>query len=173
MRCRLPLLIGCGVTLLLIGCATSPRRSAVHYSPPSVAPARQKITNAQGHAKAAKAAIVKAEKLAPANLPKLSADLTEADHEIDELTDELLNAQSALTELENKNDHQTDLLNAAIDDKNAALDQNAIIERKVKSIVHQRNKLFLILCGALAWIFRGPLIWLAKFLFALISKIPI
>lgn len=147
---------------LLIGCASQPHRSTIHYSPPSVAPVKQSLGSAQHHAKAAKDNISKAEKLAPANVPGLIDALHAADNEIDALTDELINAQAALNELQTKTGKQTDDLNAALDDKNAALDRNTLIEHKLKAIVVQRNKLLLILLAAFAWIFRGPLLGLIK-----------
>jgi chromosome segregation ATPase len=150
--------------LLLIGCASQPRRAVIHYSPPSVAPVKQSLQSAQHHAKAAKENIKQAEKLAPANVPGLADALLAADNEIDALTNELLHAQTALADLETKTGQQTDDLNQANDDKNAALDRNSIIERKLKAIVGQRNKLFLGLLAAAAWIFRAPLIGLGKLL---------
>jgi hypothetical protein len=143
---------------LLIGCATAPHRGIVHYSPPSVAPAQRWVSNAQGHAKTAQAAVDK-------------GDLVTAHNEIDALTDELLNAQTALTELEDKTSHQTDLLNSANDEKNKAIDLFDAERAKTKAIVHQRNRLFLALSAALVWIFRTPLLWLAKLAVGLISKL--
>jgi hypothetical protein len=149
---------------LLIGCASQPRRAVIHYSPPSAAPVKQSLSSVQRHAKAAMDNIKQAEKLAPANVAGLMDALLAADNEIDALTKELLHTQTALIELELKTGTQTDDLNTCSDDKNAALDLNAVIERKLKAIVGQRNKLFLILLGAAAWIFRGPLIGLGKLL---------
>jgi hypothetical protein len=134
---------------LLIGCASQPQKSSIRYSPPSVAPARHWVSNAQSHAKAAQDAVAK-------------GDLAIAHTEIDALTDELLNAQAALTTLEKKTGQQTDDLNEALTDKNAALDRNALIERKLKAIVGQRNRLLITLLAAAAWIFRGPLLGLIK-----------
>jgi len=134
---------------LLISCASQPHRATIHYSPPSVAPARQWVSNAQNHAKAAQDAVSK-------------GDLPTAHTEIDALTNELLHAQTALTDLEKKTSQQTDDLNSVLDDKNAALDRNAVIERKLKAIVAQRNRLFLTLLIAALWIFRGPLLGLIK-----------
>jgi len=107
------------------------------------------VSNAQSHAKAAQDAVSK-------------GDLAIAHTEIDALTDELLHAQAALNELEQKTGKQTDDLNQALTDKNDALDRNAVIERKLKAVVGQRNKLFLVLLAAAAWIFRGPLLGLVK-----------
>lgn len=149
---------------LLISCASQPHRAVVHYSPPSVAPVKQSLQSAQRHAKAAKDNIKQAEKLAPTNVPGLLEALLAADNEIDALTNELLHTQAALTDLEKKTDKQTEDLNQANDDKNAALDRNSVIELKLKAIVGQRNKLFLILLAAAAWIFRKPLIGLGKLL---------
>jgi septal ring factor EnvC (AmiA/AmiB activator) len=150
--------------VLLIGCASQPHRTLVRYSPPSVAPVKHPISNAQHHAKATKDSITQALKLAPSNVPGLIDALHAADHEIDALSNELLNAQAALNELETKTGGQTDALNSALDDKNAALDRNAIIERKLSAIVRQRNRILLILLVAFAWIFRGPLLGLIKLL---------
>jgi hypothetical protein len=147
---------------LLIGCASQPRRAVIHYSPPSVAPVKQSLVSVQHHAQAAKDNIKQAEKLAPENVPGLLDALRAADNELDALTAELLHAQTALSDLEKKTGRQTEDLNTCFDDKNAALDRNSVIERKLKAIVGQRNKLFLILLAAALWIFRGPLIGLIK-----------
>jgi septal ring factor EnvC (AmiA/AmiB activator) len=152
---------------LLIGCASQPHRSVIHYSPPSVAPARHWVSNAQGHAKAIKddLALLKkdeANRGLSKELLRYGAALDDAASHTDALTAELLQAQTALTDLEKKTSQQTDDLNQVIDDKNDALDRNAIIERKLKAIVGQRNKLLLVLLAAAAWIFRGPLLGLIK-----------
>jgi len=122
------------IALCLGGCASP--RSAIRYSPPSVAPVREQIseagshvTNAQTHAQAAKRAVAAA--VSAANKYKdaeLNLQLVAADHEIDALTVELNSAQTALRSantnvdsLEHKIGDQTNLLNTANDEKNAAL----------------------------------------------------
>jgi hypothetical protein len=157
---------------LLVGCATAPQRTTIRYSPPSVIPTQQKISDAQGHAKAAKVAIERAQKLAP-KIPDLIEALATAHAENDALTYELLTAQTSLSGLEKQTSTQTDLLNQANIDKNEAIGLLDIEKAKTKHVVSQRNELFLILCAAVAWIFRTPLLWLAKFLVGLISKIAI
>lgn len=138
------------LTMLLGACAGVPSKTTLHYSPPSVMPVRRAIATAQDHARAAKAA------LDPDKL-----DLKTANLEIDALTHELLNAQTALNEAETETAHQTDLLNQANTDKNLAIDQLAAAEAKRAAAVRQRNKLFLILFGAgsaiLLYLFRRPI----------------
>ena len=129
-------------------------RSALHYSPPSVAPVRQDISNvqshvanAQTHAQKAKAAIADAKKLAPADPPELKLALDVADGEIDGLTYELNSAQTALksansriNNLEGKIGEQTNLLNTANDEKNAAITEAA-------AAAHRYHKLKFYVCA--------------------------
>jgi len=152
---------------LLISCASQPQKSSIRYSPPSVAPVRSPIAKAQAHAKAIKddLALLKkdeANRGLSKELLHYGAALDDAAAHTDALTAELLSAQTALTTLEKKTSRQTDDLNQVIEDKNDALDRNAVIERKLKAIVGQRNKLLLILLAAAVWIFRGPLLGLIK-----------
>jgi uncharacterized lipoprotein YajG len=132
-------------------------RAALHYSPPSVAPVRENVsdaqshvTNAQTHAQKAKAAIADAIKQMEMACPQaagLKLDLADANREIDALTYELNVAQESLKsanvhvdQLEGKIGEQTNLLNTANDEKNAAI-------TKADAAAHRYHKLKFYVCA--------------------------
>jgi len=129
------------IALALPACTAIPSKTLLHYSPPSVMPVRRAIATAQEHAAAAQQYLrnagtqEKTEHLAIAN----------AANEIDALTDELLNAQSALTKTETDASAQTQLLNAANDSKNAA-----ITAADAAKFRYHRLKFYACLIGAAA-----------------------
>jgi hypothetical protein len=148
----LALLLTAGLCLLTSGCGTAPKRSSIHYSPPSVDPFRQKvtatqefITTAQTHGGRAKQEIVLAIKLVPSGAdPQLLVHLNQASRYVDLFTEELLKAQGSLKEaqdklgpLQKKIEAQTESLNTANDDKNAALDQ--VRDLKHAAVLHEKK----------------------------------
>lgn len=155
--------------MLLCSCASQTR--SVRYSPPSAAPVRDKVSSAQTHAKAAKGAIDKAEKLTPPGNPDLKDQLGEASRFIDALLDELTNTQTALKDYELKVSDQTNAANRAIDEKNAAITERDRQAAKVRAIAKRERFFFLGMSGALIWIFRVPLWALLKIVIGLVTKI--
>lgn len=177
MRAPLSLLIGCSVTLFA-SCSTQTR--SVHYSPPSAAPVRDKISSAQGHAAKAKKAVADAQaavrKLgilpgSDGSASSLSSSLASANQEIDALTIELLSTQTALKDFELKVSDQTNAANRAIDEKNAAITERDRQAAKVRAIAKRERFFFLAMSGALIWIFRVPLWALLKIVIGLASKL--
>jgi len=156
--------------ILLTSCA-GPLASGVRYSPPSAAPVRDWITNAQGHAAKAKASVETAAKAPDLEATRLPLQI--AGQEIDALTDELLKSQTALKDFEKKVFDMTTAANLAIDDKNAAITARDRETAKAKRIAKREHYFFLLLSAALIWIFRTPLLGLLKLLLALVNKIPI
>jgi predicted nucleic acid-binding Zn-ribbon protein len=163
------------ISVSLIACAQHPKPS--RFSPPAIAPVRQKISdvtnwvsNAQGHAANAKAAMAAAMSAAKKNqFAQVQVALAVADRELDALTAELLKTQNEL-HLSNVliDDYETQIgkiiesANETIETERtavrAAQADKAKAETKTKAIVSQRNKLFLGLLGSILWIFKGPLI---------------
>jgi septal ring factor EnvC (AmiA/AmiB activator) len=156
------------ILALFTACA-GPRISHVKYSAPSAMPVRRAVANAQDHAKKAKQDVEDAKK---AEGDGLQLALSDADHEIDQLTAELLTAQSALTDLESKTEILADNLNHAIDEKNAALLERDAANVKIHTASRKLWHTRFLLLGALVWIFRTPLLALGKMLVGLIAKIP-
>jgi uncharacterized phage infection (PIP) family protein YhgE len=145
------------VLVLGSACSTAPKRSTVHYSPPSVQPVRDKISSAQSSivqavtaAGTAKAAIARAEaslSAAPADKPdvaNLHEDLAEASGAVNSLTTQLESARSSLADgakstdtLEQTIGTQTTDLNTCSDDKNKLLDQ--VRDLKAAAVLHDRK----------------------------------
>lgn len=188
---RSPFLFACLAVALCVGGCASPKRSAVHYSPPSVAPVREKISSAQGSvanaitlAGAAKTAIARATELlaAPADqlsVPDLQEALGEASGKVDALTTQLGSALGALGEaqvridaLETKVSTQAAQLNTAIDEKNAAITWGDAAVSK-----YHRLKFFICLlaaaaAGLLVFQFRGLLVYLGPWGLAAYVVVP-
>jgi PBP1b-binding outer membrane lipoprotein LpoB len=148
----------CGAMLFLAGCSSSPKRSSIRYSPPPVAPVQEKITHAQTAAASVSAAIAEAQALNKDE--KVGHALGVAESAAKELKVDLVVAGDRLLLLDSSIRNQTDLLNAAIDEKNAA-----IIERDDAVSKYHKLKFFLCLLAAgvvlsLAWRFRGLLVFI-------------
>jgi septal ring factor EnvC (AmiA/AmiB activator) len=145
--------------LSIAGCSAVPKRTALHYSPPSAAPVRVAIAKAQTQARTAKQSIAAA-RIAP-DAHALQFALDASDHALDQLTTSLLEATAKVGELEQKIEVQTSGLNQANDEKNAALDHAAKLQRTLSDIVAQRNKLVALITvvalGGAIFLFRRPL----------------
>jgi hypothetical protein len=169
----------------LCSCAAPPRVSP-HFSPPSVAPVREKVseaqlhvTNAQTHADKAKSEITDAKKLAAvagigdASKP-LQLALDAANSEIDALTQELTVTQVALqftqkhvTALEGQIQTVTDGANTAIDQKNLAIAAQQKAEAQVKIDKAHAHRLKFYICSlaaALALFVVWKFKWILSFL---------
>lgn len=162
------------LSLSLLSCA-SPSARRVRYSPPSVAPLRTSVMAAHDHvttatarAKAVGTKLTQLEE-AVASQPPLLALTQDAHSELDALTQELVQAQTnfaaasgQLNDLEAKSVVQADLLNKAIDDKNAAITQDAIDRRhahrlKTYACSIAATLAFLVVFHFRAWLtFLGP-----------------
>jgi hypothetical protein len=145
-------------TLCFLGCSGIPKRGP-HFTAPSAEPVRAHIASAQAKAKTAKEAVEQ-------NRPD------EAKRDIDALSDELLNVQTALRDYELKSIQQTATLNACEDDKNTAL---TLVDKEKQKASRASGKLWrtrFLLLAAVIWIFRTPLLALLKMAVGLIAKIP-
>lgn len=169
--------------IVCTSCSAPPKRSVIHYSAPSVAPVRAKISEARTSVTAAatsatraQVAIAKADALLvgrdsvePEHVPALRLQLSSASADLDALTHELTIAQTALAaaetnaaELQVKVETQTDQLNICGDEKNLALAASAQLQRE-KATLKQRLRVRHLIIGALlAWIFRRQLLGLGK-----------
>lgn len=145
------------VLLLGSGCADSPKKSSLHYSPTSVVPVREQIFNAQVHAKAeaaagvaAAGAIAKAQSLVgrdsvePENIPQLQESLGEASGQVNQLLTQNAGLQTTLAETQPRIDKleeniakQTTNLNTCSDQKNELIDQ--VSDLKAAAIIHDRK----------------------------------
>jgi hypothetical protein len=183
----------CVALLLATGCSSSPKRSSVRYSPPSVQPVREKITDAQTFAVAeatagvaAQTALAKAKEILstpqPLN-PSTTADLQEAIAEATAQVNHLLavnaNLQLALNEaadkvtlLESVVKNQTVLLNNAIDEKNAAITERVIAVEKYHHLKFFLALLAAAAAGLLVFQFRGVLRLLGPWGFAAYAVVP-
>lgn len=171
-----PIAVATALCAVLFASCAAPR-SGLHYSPPSVAPVRQNISeiqshvsNAQTHAQKAKAAITDAKQVAAIDPNRLQLELNVANQEVDALTNELAIAQEALKSangnvdaLQRKIGDQTDLLNTANDEKNAAI-------TKADAAAHRYHQLKFYICAAgaliaflLIWKFKGVLTLLGPY----------
>jgi hypothetical protein len=184
------------ITLLaatLFSSCASPRRSAIHYSAPSVAPIRQNISSAKAHAAAegiaagaAGVAIARAQSLYSSHEShpsESSADLQEslgeASGQINTLITEngalrpaLDAAEANITTLETKVGSQTDSLNTCGDEKNLAID-------RADKATHRYHKLKFLMCtlaaaaaGLLVFQFRNLLLLLGPYGFAAYAVVP-
>jgi hypothetical protein len=158
------------VLFCLVAC-TGPRVTHIRYSPPSAAPVRKAVQNAQDYARQAKKDIADA-RTAP-NPDAAELALQDADGQIDKLTEELLTAQTAIADYETKTGEQTEQLNTCDEQKNAALKQRDDEKEKASRASGKLWRTRGLLLAAVAWIFRTPLLGLAKLLGGLIAKIPI
>jgi hypothetical protein len=141
------------ISLLIVGCASAPRPSAIHYSPPSVAPVRTQISDAQTLSGKARTAIAKAQSFVgpssvdPANVPQLHEALDESYGAINDLTTKLDGAQKSVDVLEKAVGIVTARLNTANDDKNAALDREAAQKKASARIEKKYHRLKLGVCS--------------------------
>ncbi len=179
-RCT-PFAIAFIAALLCVSCSSTPRTFRVTYSAPSSAKVGEKISVAQSaiaravavHAKNATAKVVQLETLTAAT-PELHDLATGAHADIDALTNELSNAQVALSaaetaraELQVRVETQTDQLNTATTEKNEALRLEDIDKQKTARALKQRNRFAFLSAALLVWIFRKQLLALGGSLFKL------
>lgn len=171
---KLPLLILAVSSLFLGACAST--RPMAHFAAPSTAPVQHsaevvqaKVASAQGHAAKAKAAVQDAEKAAPKDSPAtLTLALKLANDEIDSLSQDLISAQtetavlqSEVHQLDTQITDMTKTANAAIDQNNKLINENAALKASVSKWRALALKLIagitIVVLGALLWIFRKPI----------------
>jgi hypothetical protein len=155
--------------LFLPAACAGPRVTHSRYSPPSAAPVRAAVASAQDHARQVKTDIAEARKAG--DKEQLELALTDADGAVDQLTVELVSAQTALLDYEAKSQMQTDALNLAVDDKNLALLERDRASEKASIASKKLWRTRGLLLAAVIWIFRTPLLALGKMVIGLVAKI--
>lgn len=118
-------------TSYLCSCSGVPRKTQLHYSPPSTAGIHKPLDGAKASAADAKSSVAAAVSAAEkGDLDTVKVELRAANDYIDQLTRQLLNTEEAVGYYEKKVVSQTDAANKAIDEKNHAIDvANAAVSR--------------------------------------------
>jgi hypothetical protein len=178
-------------------CSSVPR-SSIRYSAPSVTPvrttvtkvqatvttARTQVASAQTHASQATATIK--EIAATETVPALLTLAQAAAAQVDQLTSDLLDAQTSLTiaqgdlaatqvkvtDLEGKVGVQTEQLNTATDEKNAAIAQDAVDRKHAHKLKFYACSLGAAAAGFLVFQFRTVLAFLGPYGFAAYVAVP-
>ncbi|TMJ17788.1 MAG: hypothetical protein E6G94_01425 [Alphaproteobacteria bacterium] len=159
--------------MLLATSCSNRKPLTMHYSAPSVAPVREKLSDAQSLSVAeattgvaAQLALARAKTLAP-QVPDLQEAIAEASGQVEHLLEVNANLQAALKEVgaklavyETATNLQTTLLNSANDAKNSA-----ITERDIAVAKYHRLKFLVCLLAAgavlsLAWRFKTLLLFI-------------